>query len=139
MINVIGSASVKSVQDQLDWMFTIKRKPSHASRMCSLREWWQWHPAHAGGDSTDTRSSAASSIKSNNGQETRRPSGSATEWSPERFQSQARAVGPNTEALIIAVLARRPHPEQGFRTCLGILRLYRGIDAVRAEAAAGRA
>jgi transposase len=61
------------------------------------------------------------------------------EWSPERFQSQARAIGPNTEALIIAVLARRPHPEQGFRTCLGILRLYRGIDAVRAEAISARA
>ena len=61
------------------------------------------------------------------------------EWNPERFQSQARAIGPNTEALIIAVLARRPHPEQGFRTCLGILRLYRGIDAVRAEAVSVRA
>jgi transposase len=61
------------------------------------------------------------------------------EWNPERFQSQARAIGPNTEALIIAVLARRPHPEQGFRTCLGILRLYRGIDAVRAEAISVRA
>jgi transposase len=61
------------------------------------------------------------------------------EWNPERFQSQARAIGPNTEALIIAVLARRPHPEQGFRTCLGILRLYRGIDAVRAEAVSARA
>jgi transposase len=61
------------------------------------------------------------------------------EWSPERFQSQARAIGPSTEALIIAVLARRPHPEQGFRTCLGILRLYRGIDGVRAEAISARA
>jgi transposase len=37
------------------------------------------------------------------------------------------------------VLARRPHPEQGFRTCLGILRLYRGIDAARAEAISARA
>jgi transposase len=61
------------------------------------------------------------------------------EWSPERFQSQARAIGSNTEALIIAVLARRPHPEQGFRTCLGILRLYRRIDATRAEAISARA
>jgi transposase len=61
------------------------------------------------------------------------------EWTPERFQSQARAIGPNTEALIIAVLARRPHPEQGFRTCLGILRLYRGIKADRAEAVSSRA
>ena len=50
------------------------------------------------------------------------------EWTPERFQRQARDIGPNTEALIIAVLARRPHPEQGFRTCLGVLRLFRGID-----------
>ena len=32
--------------------------------------------------------------------------------------------------LIIAVMARRPHPEQGFRTCLGVLRLFRGIDAI---------
>ena len=51
------------------------------------------------------------------------------EWTPERLQRQARGIGPNTEALIIAVLARRPHPEQGFRTCLGVLRLFRGIDA----------
>ena len=51
------------------------------------------------------------------------------EWTPERFRRWAGKIGPNTEALIVAVLAHRPHPEQGFRTCLGILRLYRGIDA----------
>jgi transposase len=61
------------------------------------------------------------------------------EWNPERFQRQARGIGPNTEALIIALLARRPHPEQGFRTCLGVLRLFRGLDAVRAEAISRRA
>ena len=59
--------------------------------------------------------------------------------SPERFQRQARAIGPNTEALILAVLAHRPHPEQGFRTCLGVLRLFRGLDAARAEAISRRA
>jgi transposase len=37
------------------------------------------------------------------------------------------------------VLARRPHPEQGFRSCLGMLRLLRGLDAARAEAVSGRA
>ena len=37
------------------------------------------------------------------------------------------------------MLAHRPHPEQGFRTCLGILRLYRGIDPARAEAVSARA
>jgi hypothetical protein len=40
----------------------------------------------------------------------------------------------NTEGLVTAVLASRPHPEQGFRTCLGILRLYRGVDPAHAEA-----
>lgn len=60
-------------------------------------------------------------------------------WTPERFKHWAHTIGPNTEALIIAVLANRPHPEQGFRTCLGVLRLFRGIDAGRAEAVAARA
>ncbi len=55
------------------------------------------------------------------------------QWSPERFQRWAKTIGPNTEGLIIAVLASRRHPEQGFRTCLGILRLFRGIEAARAE------
>ena len=61
------------------------------------------------------------------------------EWTPERLKRDARGIGPATEALIIAVLARRPHPEQGFRTCLGILRLFRGLDAARVEAVSHRA
>ena len=49
-------------------------------------------------------------------------------------------IGPDTEALILAQYsARRPHPEQGFRTCLGVLRLFRGLDAERAEAISRRA
>src|SRR5260370_26308168 len=50
------------------------------------------------------------------------------EWSPERFRRWANSIGPNTQGLVTAVLANRPHPEQGFRTCLGILRLYSGLD-----------
>jgi transposase len=61
------------------------------------------------------------------------------DWTPERFQRWGRTVGPNTEGLIVAILANRPHPEQGFRTCLGIMRLLRGIDPARAERVAGRA
>ena len=61
------------------------------------------------------------------------------EWTPERLQRQAQGIGPNTEALMIAVMARRPHPEQGFRTCLGVLRLFRGVDAARAEEVSLRA
>ena len=54
------------------------------------------------------------------------------EWTPDRFR-RACKIGPNTESLIDAVLASRPHPEQGFRTCHGILRSYRGIDTARLE------
>jgi len=61
------------------------------------------------------------------------------EWTPDRFRRWARSIGPETEGLILAVLAHRPHPEQGFRTCLGILRLFRGLNPARAEAVAARA
>ena len=61
------------------------------------------------------------------------------EWTPDRFRRWAGKIGPNTEGLIAAVLASRRHPEQGFRTCLGILRLYRGVDPARAEAVSARA
>ena len=47
--------------------------------------------------------------------------------------------GRTPRGLVIAVLANRPHPEQGFRTCLGILRLFRGLDPARAEAVSARA
>ncbi|MGX9120849.1 hypothetical protein ACWTU6_30120 [Mesorhizobium sp. BHbsci] len=55
------------------------------------------------------------------------------EWTPEHFRRWAASIGPQTEGLVIAILANRPHPEQGFRTCLGILRLCRDIDPSRAE------
>lgn len=55
------------------------------------------------------------------------------EWSPERFCRWGAEIGPDTEGLIIAILARRPHPEQGFRTCMGVLQLYKGLEKSRAE------
>jgi hypothetical protein len=61
------------------------------------------------------------------------------EWTSDRFRRWAGKIGPNTECLISAVLASRPHPEQGFRTCLGILRSYRGLEAGRLEAVSARA
>lgn len=61
------------------------------------------------------------------------------QWTPDRFRQWAASIGPETEGLIIAVLANRPHPEQGFRTCLGILRLYRDLSRERAEVISARA
>ena len=61
------------------------------------------------------------------------------EWTPDRFRRWARSIGPETEALVTAILANRPHPEQGFRTCLGVLRLFKELDRTRAETVAARA
>ena len=61
------------------------------------------------------------------------------DWTPDRFRRWAAKIGPNTEGLIAAVLASRRHPEQGFRTCLGIFKLFRGVDPTRAEAVSARA
>ncbi len=61
------------------------------------------------------------------------------DWTPDRFRRWAASIGPQTEGLIIAILAARPHPEQGFRTCLGVMRLFRDIEHARAEAVSARA
>jgi transposase len=61
------------------------------------------------------------------------------EWSPSRLVHWARTIGPQTAALVEAILADRPHPEQGYRSCLGILRLAKGYGVERLEAACARA
>ncbi len=61
------------------------------------------------------------------------------EWSPSRLIEWGRTVGPHTAALVEAILADRPHPEQGYRSCLGILRLSRRYGDERLEAACHRA
>ncbi len=60
------------------------------------------------------------------------------EWTPTRLLREAEAIGPATIALVERILAARPHPEQGFRACLGILRLVRGYGPERLEAAPQR-
>ena len=59
-------------------------------------------------------------------------------WTVERIRRRSRcdqsAIG-----LCELILERRPHPEQGFRSCLGIVRLVRPFGADRVEAAAMRA
>jgi transposase len=60
-------------------------------------------------------------------------------WTPSRIISWARATGPNTAKLSEEIMAARPHPEQGFRSCLGIMRLADRYSAERLEAACGRA
>jgi transposase len=61
------------------------------------------------------------------------------EWSPERITSWANKSGPATASLAQAIMAERPHPEQGYRACLGIIRLSSTYGATRLEAACERA
>lgn len=61
------------------------------------------------------------------------------EWSPSRIVAWAERIGPQTARLVQAILAARPHPEQGYRSCLGLFRLGRRDGAVRLEAACARA
>jgi transposase len=61
------------------------------------------------------------------------------DWTVSRIRRDASLVGPATAALCDLILERRPHPEQGFRSCLGILRLARPFGTARLEAAAARA
>ena len=60
-------------------------------------------------------------------------------WTPERIRSRAAANGPHTGILIDVILRAKPHPEQGFRSCIGILRLAKTQGGERLEAACERA
>ncbi len=61
------------------------------------------------------------------------------EWTPGRIVAWAERSGPATGQLVTVIMASRPHPEQGFRSCLGIMRLGRRYGDERLEAAAHRA
>lgn len=61
------------------------------------------------------------------------------EWTPGRILRWAERTGPATAQLTQGILESRPHPEQGYRSCLGILRLGERYGAERVEAACQRA
>jgi len=51
----------------------------------------------------------------------------------------AQTIGPHTARLFERILAHKPHPEMGYRSCLGIIRLADQYSPARVEAAAERA
>jgi transposase len=55
------------------------------------------------------------------------------EWTPERIAAWAEKIGPATAELTRAIIGSRRHPEQGYRSCLGILRLAKAYGEVRLE------
>jgi transposase len=61
------------------------------------------------------------------------------DWTHERILREAGSIGDDTKALVEVILRSRPHPEQGFRSCIGILGLAKRYDAERLDAACARA
>ncbi|WP_456816593.1 Mu transposase domain-containing protein [Bradyrhizobium sp. USDA 4512] len=61
------------------------------------------------------------------------------DWTHERIRSEAGKVGPDAETLIDVILRSRPHPEQGFRSAIGILGLVKRYGQERVDAACARA
>jgi transposase len=60
-------------------------------------------------------------------------------WNAQRFLDWAAQVGPQTRTAIERGLQSRAHPQQGYRTALGILRLAKAYGNDRLEAACQRA
>lgn len=61
------------------------------------------------------------------------------EWSPQRFIRWAGKIGVATAGLVEKILSSRPYAEQGYRSCMGIIRLGRHYEPERVEAASLRA
>jgi transposase len=61
------------------------------------------------------------------------------EWTPHRLILWAAKTGEATAQVVEAILTARPHPQQGFRACLGIMRLGKHYGEGRLEAACRRA
>jgi len=58
------------------------------------------------------------------------------EWTPSRMVNWAATLGPRTAQLFQRILEDKPHPEMGYRSCLGIIRLSALYSPTRMEAAA---
>ena len=61
------------------------------------------------------------------------------EWTPSRITAWARRTGPQTAALVDGIMGRWVHPELGYRSALGVIRLGRRYGDDRLEAACTRA
>ena len=60
------------------------------------------------------------------------------EWTPARVLASAEKLGPSVAAFCQIVMEDRPHPEQGFRTCMGVLSLAKSYEPDRLDAACRR-
>lgn len=61
------------------------------------------------------------------------------QWTPSRIINWAGKTGPCTQLLVTEIMQRKFHPEQGFRSCLGVMRLGKRYTPQRLEKACERA
>ena len=62
-----------------------------------------------------------------------------SEWSPERMKQWAGSIGPKTAELVSEIFKRKEHPEQAYRSVLGVIRLAKTCGEARMERASARA
>lgn len=60
-------------------------------------------------------------------------------WPPSRLVAWASTIGPSAAAVVERILADKPHPEQGYRSCMALIRTAKAYGHERTEAACGRA
>jgi transposase len=62
-----------------------------------------------------------------------------SDWNPERLINWAKNIGEHVQIVVEHILARAQHPEQGYKTCLGILNLAKKFGKDRLNKACKRA
>jgi transposase len=61
------------------------------------------------------------------------------EWTPEKFIHWAEGIGEEVKLYILKVLERKQHPEQGYKSCVGILSFAKKVGNERLKKACKRA
>lgn len=61
------------------------------------------------------------------------------QWTPSRILEWVKTIGPECVKVVERIMAERPHPEQGYRSAMGIIRLAKSVGNPRMEAACRRA
>ena len=60
------------------------------------------------------------------------------EWNPQKFISWAKGIGPACRNYIIQILQKQQHPEQNYKSCLGILSFAKKVGKERLNNACKR-
>ena len=61
------------------------------------------------------------------------------QWTPGRLLNWSQSIGPHTLQLTKQIFEKKEHPEQAYRSCLGLLNLVKSFGEARLEAACQRA